>query len=420
MFTAEDLFASARQAGIGNVRSAGEGDAVDDVQPRLVVEPSTAEQLGAALAWASKDKLRTVVRGGGTKLGWGRIPAAADVVVSTRALNQIVAHRYGDLTATFQAGCRLRDVNAALATHRQWLPVDSCFDEATIGGMVATNDSGPLRHRYGTARDLLIGVTLALTDGRIVKAGGHVVKNVAGYDLGRLMSGSFGTLAAIVDATFKLSPLWPTSQTVVADFVDRDRLNAAVQAIRGSQLEPVACELHASFDARATRYQLLVRFATSPEATAAQVEGVRAFVPGASTVVSGPAEEGLWKNQLNAPWNGSGAVARLSWLPANLAQAMNALHRASAENTVELELAARAGLGAGLLRVGGDDATQGRIVDQLRSDPMLGNVTVLRASQGLKRRIDVWPPAGDTQRVLGALKQSLDPAGILNAGRGPI
>lgn len=405
---------------MGDVRPAGEGDTIDDVQPRLVVEPSTAEQLGAALAWASKGRLRTVVRGGGTKLGWGRIPAAADVIVSTRALNQVVAHRHGDLTGTFQAGCRLRDVNAALGTHGQWLPVDSCFDAATIGGIVATNDSGPLRHRYGTARDLLIGVTLALADGRIVKAGGHVVKNVAGYDLGRLMSGSFGTLAAIVDATFKLSPVWPTSQTVVADFVDRDPLNAAVQAIRGSQLEPVACELHASIDAHATRYRVLVRFATSPEATAAQVESIRTLLPAASTFVSGSEEEALWKNQLDAPWNGNGAVARVSWLPASLGPAMYALHRIAAANDVEMELAARAALGAGLLCIGGAAAAQARVVSQLRAESMLGNVTVLRASHELKRHIDVWPPAGDTQRVLAALKQSLDPAGILNAGRGPI
>src|SRR4029079_17011760 len=105
-------------------------------------------------------------------------------------------HRYGDLTATIESGARLTDVNRQLATHGQWLPVDSAFPAATIGGMVATNDSGPLRHRFGTPRALLIGVTLLWADGRIVKAGGTVVKNVAGYDLGRLVSGSFGSLAA--------------------------------------------------------------------------------------------------------------------------------------------------------------------------------------------------------------------------------
>ena len=116
------------------------------------------------------------------------------LVVSTAKLNTLLVHRHGDLTATAHAGVSLAQFNRELARHGQWLPIDSAFAAATIGGIVATNDSGPVRHRYGTPRDLLIGVTLALTDGRIVKAGGHVVKNVAGYDLGKLVSGSFGTL----------------------------------------------------------------------------------------------------------------------------------------------------------------------------------------------------------------------------------
>src|SRR5439155_18468729 len=130
------------------------------------------------------------LRGSGTKLAWGRRPAAIDVLLGTRRISRVLAHQYGDLTATVEAGITIAELNRELGRHSQWLPLDVSFDEATIGGSIAANDSGPLRHRHGTPRDLLIGVHLAMTDGRIVKAGGNVVKNVAGYDLGKLMSGS--------------------------------------------------------------------------------------------------------------------------------------------------------------------------------------------------------------------------------------
>jgi glycolate oxidase FAD binding subunit len=128
--------------------------------------------------------LATVIRGGGSKLTWGRIPERIDLVLSTARLGDTLIHRDGDLTATVSAGVRLADLNTHLAEKGQWLPVESAFDATTIGGLIATNDAGPLRHRFGTPRDLLLGVTLALTDGRLVKSGGVVVKNVAGYDLG--------------------------------------------------------------------------------------------------------------------------------------------------------------------------------------------------------------------------------------------
>jgi glycolate oxidase FAD binding subunit len=138
----------------------------------------------------------------------------------------------------------LRDVNQALARHRQWLPLDPPFaDQATIGGILATNDSGPLRHRYGTPRDLVIGIQLATTDGKLAKAGGRVVKNVAGYDLSKLVTGSFGSLAAIVSATFKLSPIASASKTMVVSLQDGMQLGAAVAHGDGSQLDPMAFEV---------------------------------------------------------------------------------------------------------------------------------------------------------------------------------
>jgi glycolate oxidase FAD binding subunit len=392
------------------------------------IEPASADALAAALKKASDTRLRTVVRGGGTKIGWGRTPAGVDAVVSTRRLDAVVAHRHGDLTGTFQAGARLRDVNAALAAHRQWLPIESAFADATIGGIVATNDAGPLRHRYGTARDLIIGVTLALTDGRLAKAGGHVVKNVAGYDLGRLMSGSFGTLAVIVDATFKLSPLWPASRTVAAEYSDAAALAAGAQLIRGSQIEPVACDLDVRLDGRAPAYRLLVRVATGPAATVGQADAAHRLLgassaeraPIAIRTIEGDEETTLWRSQNQRVWEQEGVVVRAAWRPGALKDALDMLAHAAASEGVALDVAARAGIGAGLLRIDGDDGAAIRVVEALRESSRVGNVTILRASRALKQQIDVWPPAGDSALVARAVKQSLDPVGILNAGRGPV
>ncbi len=180
--------------GVDAVRLGTPADAVEGVVPRVIVEPASAEAIGSVLEWASREGHCVLVRGSGTKLGWGAAPRQIDILISTARLNAVVAHRHGDLTATIQAGARLGDVNRALAQHRQWIPLDPpSADSATIGGIVATNDSGPRRHRYGAPRDLIIGVEFARADGRLAKGGGIVVKNVAGYDLPRLLTGSFGS-----------------------------------------------------------------------------------------------------------------------------------------------------------------------------------------------------------------------------------
>jgi len=224
-------------------RSGKNADVLDGVKPRLVVEPGSAAEVAALLAWASKERLSVVFRGGGTKLAWGRLPEPIDLMIGMRAMNRVLSHAHADLTATVEAGATLEEVNAELGRYRQWLPIDAP-DGATVGGAIATNDSGPLRHRYGTPRDLLIGVELAITDGRLVKAGGKVVKNVAGYDLSRLVTGSFGSLAAIVSATFKLLPVPVSFQTLIAPFRNGDSITRAVASLNDSQLEPIAIEVH--------------------------------------------------------------------------------------------------------------------------------------------------------------------------------
>jgi glycolate oxidase FAD binding subunit len=402
-------------------------DAIDEVVPGQVAEPDTPDAFAEILARASRDRWPTVIRGGGTKIGWGRPPASIDLLVSTKRLNRLIAHRHGDVTATAQAGMTLRDLNAALRTHGQWLPLDSAFDGATVGGLVATNDAGPLRHRNGTPRDLVIGITLALTDGRLIKAGGSVVKNVAGYDLGKLMAGSHGTLAGIVDVTFKLLPIPQASATLLVLYSEPDAnaMTRDVAALAASQVEAAAFDVMVKEGE--VPYHLLVRVATSPAATDAQIAAARAMVSGATSVVRAgefPApvvadeEEALWRSHNAAAWRGDAAV-RFSWLPARLPRVVALVGEIQHIDQVGATLVARAD-GAGILRLSADTRALAAAVNRLRGSPDVGHVVVLRASRELKEIVDVWGPPRDSDRVLRALKQMFDPAGILNAGRGPI
>jgi glycolate oxidase FAD binding subunit len=401
--------------------------------PREIIEPASAEETAEVLAAAAKERTSVVLRGGATKIGWGCKPSSVDLVVSTKRLNAVVAHEHADLTATVQAGARLDEVNRILARHGQWLPIESAFDESTIGGVVATNDSGPLRHRYGTPRDLLIGIRLALTDGRLIKAGGNVVKNVAGYDIGRLISGSHGSLAAIVSATFKLSPLPAATATLVATFDRAAALVAAVAAITSSQLEPAAIEVQIGpaedgphvqpiVGAGLSRpYGLLLKFESTPTALDTYVNRARALIGSSdSEVVSSESEADLWRAHIRAPWRTRGMVVRFAWLPASLGGVLDFVEELW--TTVgDVEMIGRAALGSGVLRVDADSRMQRNVVERLRSrSDVFRHVVVLRAEPQLKQQLDVWGPLGDAGSLGASVKHALDPHGILNAGRGPV
>ena len=397
-------------------------DAIDGVLPRLVVEAQSRAAVAAALQWADQHALSVVIRGSGTKLGWGAAPAPFDVLLDVSRVNRILAHESGDLTVSVEAGARLGTVNELLRQRGQWLALDPPFAEAaTIGGLLATNDSGPQRHRFGTPRDLVIGIEIATMDGRIAKAGGQVVKNVAGYDLSKIMSGSFGSLGAIVAATFKLSPLPEATTTVSIPHLDAAATVRVVEAITASQLEPVVFEL----DMRAPRggtpeIACLLRFASVPaavEAETANASGRVAAVHPAFRVLTGDKEQELWAAYRRRPWEEPGIIVRASWLPGNIAELLSVVRTLSAD--ASLDVTGRIGTGSGLLRIDAGRATQLDVVARMRASGVFGNVVVLRAPADLKSREWVWgPPAGAA--LTAALKRELDPRGLLGAGRGPL
>jgi glycolate oxidase FAD binding subunit len=389
----------------------------------MVLTPESGADVAATLRRAADARQAVLIRGAGTKLEWARPGSRADTVLDMRRLNRVLAHEHGDLTATIEAGAALADVNRALAAHGQWLPLDPPHaDRATIGGILATNDSGPLRHRYGTPRDLLIGITLATADGVMAHAGGRVVKNVAGYDLGKLVTGSFGALAAIVTATFKLSPLPAASRTLRLEAADADALARIVRAVMASQLEPIAFEVVVPGqlerpNGASDGFQLLLRFASLRAAVDAQIERAIDAVGNDSIghhVAGDDDERLLWRAHGERIWEDQrdAAIVRASWLPAHTHPAVGEMSPFAAIG--------RAAVGAGLIRVTGDAEAQVRAIERFRVSRVLGNVVVARASTDVRARVDVWPPAGDRQPLFNALKRALDPHNVLNPARGPL
>src|SRR5579859_2037639 len=216
-----------------HVRTAEASDAVCGVQPSLVVEPGTEQDVAKVLRLANAAGLAVIPRGGGSKLEWGNPPRRADVILSLARLNRVIEHAWADLTVNVEAGCTIANLQQALAKHGQQLALDTLWAErATVGGVLSTNDSGALRLRFGALRDLVIGVTVALADGTLASSGGRVVKNVAGYDLPKLVTGALGTLGVITRAFFRLHPLPRERQTiscVVANVPEAQRLVLAIQ-----------------------------------------------------------------------------------------------------------------------------------------------------------------------------------------------
>jgi glycolate oxidase FAD binding subunit len=393
-------------------------DAVDGVAPGMIAEPGTAEELARCLRWARGAGLRVTPRGGGTKMGWGNPPTACGLLLSTARLDRVVEHAWADMTVIAEAGCRVADLQKALAEHGQHLALDPLWPErATIGGILSTNDSGTLRHRYGSLRDLIIGITVALPDGTLAKSGGKVVKNVAGYDLAKLFTGALGTLGVIVQAIFRLHPLPRETHSLTFNGTPA-ALNQLLLAILASRLTPIGLQLRAAPGGA----HLDVRFDGTVAGIAAQVDQVRQLAAPSPPLSDPPA--GAWTAH-QAIWDGAtpALVARLSVLPAHIAAVCALIERAAAARSLAWRLVMQ-GVGAGTVRLAGDEAALRAAFLALRealggsgAAGLSGTIVALGCPLAVKRGLDVWGPAGDAQPVMVRLKQRFDPDGTLSPGR---
>src|SRR5881392_512199 len=230
-----------------NVHAATAADAVAGVQPKLVIEPGAERELAEILRLSNEAGLAVIPRGNGTKLGWGNPPTRADLILSTTRLNEIIEHAWADLTVTVEAGCTIQRLQETLAQHGQRLALDPLWPEkATIGGVLSANDSGALRLRFGALRDLIIGATIALADGTLASSGGKVVKNVAGYDLPKLVTGALGTLGIITRAVFRLHPLPRNTRSFTISVSNPREAQQIVLAVQDSKLAHAFLQSHFS------------------------------------------------------------------------------------------------------------------------------------------------------------------------------
>ncbi|MDQ4102998.1 MAG: FAD-binding oxidoreductase, partial [Actinomycetota bacterium] len=357
------------------------------------------EEASAVLRAAAGLGLRVVARGSGTRLDWGVAPTALDLIIDTSRMNAVLAHAAGDLVVTTQAGLPMVDLQAELASHRQRLALDSA---GTVGGTIATAASGPLRYRYGSVRDLLIGITVVLADGTITRSGGTVVKNVAGYDLGKLYTGSLGTLGVITEAVFRLHPLPQASRWITVQAADAARAATAIAVIQTSQHDPAALEV----DRDEPGGPVIVGIALEGVAggidtradAVADLLGEAAGTP--ATVTEQP--PGWWGRLPDLPH------ATVTCQPTGLAELL-----ATAPGAL------RGSAGAGVLTAGLDDSDRlGAELAQLRSMASRhgGSVVLRCAARDHKAALDVWGPVPGLA-LMRRLKDQFDPEHRLSPGR---
>lgn len=413
------------------VRPAGPELAVDGRQPAAAAFPRSREEVGTLLKLAWERQLAVSPRGGGVYTHLGNPPVRLDLVVVTTGLDRVVEYEPADLTAVLEAGLTLARVQEILGQHNQFLPLDPpCPERATLGGILAVNQSGPLRLGYGTARDIVIGTKAVLADGTLIKSGGKVVKNVAGYDLNKLFIGSLGTVGVIVEAAFKVYPKPQTWGTAVGRFGTPEAAWDAVWRLRQSVFEPVSLELLGGAlgpELSDEGWRLYARYAGYGPAVARQVrETCGIFKAAGGEAESLPdAEETFWPvlRDLPVTWRagwGVGAVVKAGMLPTRVPQFIAAADAAFKGQGVTPGWVARAGVGLAYGYLEGPDyATLAAGVQAARkaARELGGYLVVERADPDLKAALDVWGPVGPELELMRRLKAEFDPKGILNPGR---
>lgn len=406
---------------------------VEGRAPEAAVFPGTREEVAAVLVAAGEAGQPVTPWGGGTKMAIGSPPHRIGVVLGLKRLDRVLEHEPGDLTVTVEAGLPFESLQARLAKRGQWLSLDAGPElRATVGGMLASDVSGPRRHLYGTARDLVIGLTVVMADGSLVRGGGKVVKNVAGYDLPKLFIGSFGTLGVLVETTLKLRPRPDVDRVVVARFERLKDAGAAARAVLGSDLIPSALEVADGEALRRTRLGGGAGLLVGLDGIAEQVDWETAELRrllgplglGEVSVLDGAARDDAWRALagLGRPGHDRvAAVMKWSVLPTQLADVMEAGAAAAQRNGLVGALTAHAGVGIVTAVLAGG-TNPNAVVSTLTEWRALangvgGHAVVESAPLAVKERVAVWDAAGPTLRLMKGIKERLDPHGILNPGR---
>ena len=397
-----------------NVREATAEDAIDGIEPSLVVEPGSVEEISAVMTLASREGLAVSPRGGGTKAGWGAPPRSLDLVLSTVRLDAITEHVPGDQIVRTQSGVKLGALQEKLAEANQMLAFDPPEKDATVGGVVAANSSGPRRYKYGTVRDLIIGITVVLADGTVAKAGGKVVKNVAGYDLSKLFTGSFGTLGVIADANFRLHPRPEAVRTVAVEVESSQAARDAAQAIVHSQVEATAVELHWGEETKLVS----VLLESIPDGIGAKEEAASFLLKTFGKVRTLDEEA----DDLRPPSTDSAGYEvdiKIGAPPAELTSVLDSILNAAERRGATVSMTGHAGSGVTYAGLSGEEDDLVGLVEEVREIRTRsgGSVIVRRAPASFKDKVDVWGPAGDYLGLTRRVKEKFDPGYFMNPGR---
>ena len=365
---------------------------VDGFAPTTTVRPRTAEELAATLGQASRDGLAVIPIGGGRALGMGNPPDRFDLALETTALDRVVDFSPEDLTVTVEAGIALEALQDELGRAGQFLPLDPHGGPGhTIGGLIASGWSGPLRLRYGTARDYLVGLQVALPDGRLARSGGRVVKNVSGYDLNKLHLGALGSLGVVVEASFKVFPRPLHERTVRREAEGLKEALAEAERALALQMQPVALEL-----LKTPRGLSLV-----------------ARVAGTASGVSRILGELGWKEEPDAFWAehalaGSDCWARLSAPRGSLPALLDALPEGA-------RWAAQPGVGT--VQWFGVESATTFLGARRAAESAGGSAVLLAAPPELKREADAWGAPPPTLELMRRLRDAFDPRRTISPGR---
>jgi glycolate oxidase FAD binding subunit len=402
------------------VRPGTGADAVAGVVPSRVAHPRSVDEVVAVVTAAAAHGLAVVARGAGTKLAWGSPPAACDLVVDLRRLDRVVDHAAGDMVVQVEAGVPLRRLASVVAQAGQQLALDlpaydggAALAAGTVGGAVAVGWSGPRRLRYGRLRDLLLGVTIVRADGVVASAGGRVVKNVAGYDLGKLVTGSYGTLGLVVAATLRLHPLPAAATWAAVTVPDPQTGYARAAAVLDSQLAPTAVEVDRPGAGEPVTVAALLE--GTPDGVPPRAEAAAGLLGGA-VLAGAPAWAGCW------PGTPQGTLVELTVPPARLVQALDTVDDAA--RATGLAAPVRGSAGVAELRVGlpagSAPASVAGFVSALRAGLATcdGSVVVRHAPPPVRAVVDVWGPVDPgALTLMRRVKDQFDPGHRLAPGR---
>jgi glycolate oxidase FAD binding subunit len=400
----------------------------------IKIFPKTEQEISSILDYANTHKHSVVIAGGGTKRGFGGLLEIADIQVSLAQYTGIVEHNPGDMTLTIKSGTPFQDIQNYLAPYNQKIPLDPFFPEqATIGGIISSNDSGPKRLGYGAARDNVIGLRMVYPDGSLIRSGGKVVKNVAGYDMNKLFIGAMGTLGVISEVTLKLRPIANYESILLVSFLNSnlEEISAAAVKVLDSMVEPISLEIvNPSLAGKLTntnQYTLLISFEDVKSSVHYQEDVIRDMMPDTTTIKSLPEHEAksfwnaFYHNHPHAYTNVKGTKAVLKIGVINLDVIKLIQESELIADSCHVSIEAHGGLGTGICQMAiygaSEDVLSAIQLVREKAVQLGGYAIVKHLPFSLRKEVNVWGNKTASHYLFERIKQKIDHNGILNPER---